>query len=193
MKTGELAPSLELQFMAKTTELILYPEKMVRYLGVKTPALKFDSRLNCEQIKQVAEKYRSQRDESVQILTEFLIDEQKRFLSEGTVDVNLRKYFRGLDIQDNITVKRIVAELRTSEPAQEYDERNCFNLLWALNVSCKRHWIGVVGEAKHIVESIKKSKLSDELKTFPIGYYDVDFNYLIPNGSAVVVLKRSLT
>ena len=181
-----IVPSMEEELMVKQTELILYPRKMIKYLGIKTPAWQFSSMLTAEQIKQVSDAYMRQWDESVQVLTQFMLDEQKRYLSQAFVDVNIRDHFRGLEVQDSLSIKRRVAELRATATPQVYDERNCFDLLWAI-ATLKKRWKCVIGDTERIIKAVSSSVSVEELKIFQAKDFCEDLNYVIPDGQSLAI------
>lgn len=183
----KLVPSFEEQLLVKQTELIGHPKKMIKYLGVKTPVPMFSSFLTAEQIEDVTNGYLRQWEDSINTLTMFMLEEQKRFLTSAFVDVNIRDHFRGYELQDSLGIKRRVAELRATEASQEYDSRNCFDLCWAIAM-LKKHSTCVVGDAEQFIKAMSGAIVEMEnLKIFKAKDFLEACNYEIPKGKSLVI------
>lgn len=175
-------PTLDELFMAKTSDLILNEDRLIRFLRINDH-LKLSYKLTPVEKSQVKKIYDTKRSNTINLLREFIFNEQTHFLEDGTVDTCIRQYFSGMHITDTDAIRTEIAKLRLRQYVPEtYNEERCFNLFWArATLAKKQHYACIVGTLAELIRGGSNSFILDD--------FSLNFNYLLTPGQGVSFVK----
>lgn len=174
------------------------PKKEVfRKLKMKNANMKVDTNISVEAFKNRCDQFQKQRNESFEEVYKLYAFEQRVFLATGYIDRNFMTRFRGIDISDILTVRKIASKARyqySMVDVKEYDERRLFEYFWAIAMSYRRSMC-VAGSVDQIINTVTSKEpiaknsviIKPDFRIFPAKLYYQKQNWLIGNGMNIAL------
>lgn len=176
---------MELEFVVVSTDIINKIPRMVKVLHMNDEVPKSNLNYTLDQYKGICKKYLKQRDEGIELIQNFLFDEQQRFLSKGATPKEIFTVFEGMELSDTQSIKQKIAKIRSGVPSQMYDPAMCYDFFWTVS-NVKKKSVCFVDARERLLKAIKTRDFS-QIRAFLAKDYWRDFNYVIPDGYAVVI------